>query len=51
MLIVLAILFVIAWVFGFFMFHVMGTLIHLLLVFAAITLVFHWLHTSKGAAV
>jgi Family of unknown function (DUF5670) len=51
MLIVLAILFVVAWVFGYFMFHVLGTLIHLLLVFAAITLVFHFLRSSKGAVV
>lgn len=43
MLIGLAVLFVVAWGFGYFMFHAMGSLIHLLLVFAAISLVFHFL--------
>jgi hypothetical protein len=38
---VIAIVLVLAWAGGFLMFHVAGALIHLLLVFAALSLIFH----------
>lgn len=38
---VIAIVLILAWAGGFLMFHVAGALIHLLLVFAALSLIFH----------
>jgi hypothetical protein len=38
----------IAWIAGFTVFHVAGTLIHLLLVFAVIFLILHFLLGSKS---
>ena len=41
MLLLLAIILVLMWAGGFFAFHVAGALIHLLLLFALVSLVFH----------
>jgi len=48
MLLALFVLLLIMWVMGFFAFHVAGALIHLLLVFALISLVMH-LFTGRTA--
>jgi hypothetical protein len=48
MLLALFVVLVIMWVMGFFAFHVAGALIHLLLVFALISLVMH-LFTGRTA--
>ena len=45
----IAILLVILWLFGFLMFHVASGLIHLLLLFAVISLVIHLFSGSKAA--
>ncbi len=41
MFLILAIVLVILWAGGFFAFHIAGGLIHLLIIFAVISLVFH----------
>jgi len=41
MFLILAIVLVLLWLGGFFMFHVSGFLIHILLIFAVISLVMH----------
>jgi hypothetical protein len=38
----LAVIFIVAWIFGFVVFHVAGGLIHLLLLIALISLVWHF---------
>ena len=38
----LAVIFIVAWIFGFVIFHVAGGLIHLLLLVAIISLVWHF---------
>ncbi len=43
MFLILALVLILAWVGGFFMFHTAGFLIHLLLVFAVISIIFHFL--------
>jgi hypothetical protein len=46
---ILFIVFVIAWIGGFTMFHVAGGLIHLLLVFAVISIVLHFVMGRRAA--
>jgi hypothetical protein len=46
---ILFIVFVIAWIGGFTMFHVAGGLIHLLLVFALISIVLHFVMGRRAA--
>jgi Family of unknown function (DUF5670) len=46
---ILFIVFVIAWVGGFTMFHVAGGLIHLLLVFAVISIILHFVMGRRAA--
>lgn len=46
---ILFIVFVIAWVGGFTMFHVAGGLIHLLLLFAVISIIFHFVMGRRAA--
>ena len=46
---ILFIVLVIAWVGGFAMFHVAGALIHLLLVFAVISIVLHFMMGNRTA--
>ena len=48
MFLILGIVLVLAWIGGFAIFHVSGFLIHLLLVFAVISLVFHFLRGSRA---
>ena len=43
MFLILALVLILAWVGGFFMFHTAGFLIHLLFVFAVISIIFHFL--------
>jgi hypothetical protein len=43
MFLILALVLILLWVGGFFMFHTAGFLIHLLLVFAVISIIFHFL--------
>lgn len=46
----LAILLLLAWVFGFFVFHTAGFLIHILIIFAIIAGVFHFLRGGSRTA-
>jgi hypothetical protein len=46
---ILFVVFVIAWVGGFTMFHVAGGLIHLLLLFAVISIIFHFVMGRRAA--
>ncbi|HZU32592.1 MAG TPA: lmo0937 family membrane protein [Candidatus Angelobacter sp.] len=50
MLLLLAIILFVAWILGFAAFHVAGGLIHLLLIFAVISLIWH-LVTGRRATV
>jgi hypothetical protein len=50
MLLWLAIVLVIAWALGFVVFHVAGGLIHILLVFAVISLILHFVRGRRGVA-
>jgi hypothetical protein len=43
MFLILALVLVLAWVFGFIVFHTAGFLIHILLIFAVISIIFHFL--------
>jgi hypothetical protein len=47
--IILFIVFVVAWIGGFTMFHVAGGLIHLLLVFALVSIVLHFVMGRRAA--
>ena len=49
MFLIIGIVLVLAWVFGFVVFHTAGLLIHLLLVFAVISIIFHFLRGSSRA--
>jgi Family of unknown function (DUF5670) len=49
MFLILAIVLLILWAGGFFVFHVSGFLIHLLIIFAVISLVMHLLRGSKSS--
>jgi len=48
MLLGLAALFVVVWIICFFVFHTLGFLVHILLVLAVISIVFHFLRGSKA---
>ena len=49
MFLILAIVLLVLWVGGFFVMHVSGFLIHLLIIFAEISLVMHLLRGSKSS--
>jgi len=49
MFLILAIVLLVLWVGGFFVFHISGLLIHLLIIFAVISLVMHLLRGSKSS--
>jgi hypothetical protein len=49
MFLILAIVLLVLWVGGFFVMHVSGFLIHLLIIFAVISLVMHLLRGSKSS--
>jgi hypothetical protein len=51
MFLILALVLILAWVGGFVVFHTAGFLIHLLLVFAVISIIFHFLRGGRSAAV
>jgi hypothetical protein len=48
MYLVIAIVLVLAWILGFIVFHVASFLIHLLLIFAVISLILHFVRGSRG---
>ncbi len=50
MFLIIGIVLVLAWLGGFVVFHTAGFLIHLLLVFAVISIVFHFLRGSSSTA-
>jgi hypothetical protein len=50
MFLILGIVLLLAWIGGFVVFHVAGFLIHLLLIFALISIVFHFLRPRGGTA-
>ncbi|HEX3321440.1 MAG TPA: lmo0937 family membrane protein [Terriglobales bacterium] len=47
---ILFVVLLIAWLLGFTVFHVAGGLIHLLLIFAVISLVLHFFRGTRGVA-
>jgi hypothetical protein len=49
MFLILALVLILAWVGGFVVFHTAGFLIHLLLVFAVISIIFHFLRGRSAA--
>lgn len=49
MLMILFVVLLVLWLLGFLAFHVAGGLIHLLLIFAVISLVFHFIRGSRVA--
>lgn len=51
MLLLLFIILLLAWIFGWAVFHVAGGLIHLLLIFAVISLIFHFVRGSSRTTV
>lgn len=50
MFLALAAILVVAWIVGFFVFHTLGFLIHILLVLAVISIVFHFLRGGTKTA-
>ncbi len=50
MFLIIGIVLILAWLGGFVVFHTAGFLIHLLLVFAVISIVFHFLRGSSRTA-
>ena len=50
MLLILFVVLLVAWLLGFVAFHVAGGLIHLLLVLAVISLIFHFVRGSSSPA-
>ncbi len=48
MFLIIGIVLILAWVGGFVVFHTAGFLIHLLLIFAVISIVFHFLRGSSS---
>ena len=48
MFLIIAIVLVVAWLAGFLVFHTAGLLIHLLLVFAVISLILHFVRGSRS---
>jgi len=51
MFLIIGIVLLLAWVGGFVVFHTAGFLIHILLIFAVISIIFHFLRGSSTAAV
>ncbi len=49
MFLAIAVVLVLMWLGGFFMFHTAGFLIHILLIFAVISVVFHFLRGNSRA--
>lgn len=49
MFLLLGVILVIAWLGGFFVFHTAGLLIHILLVFAVISIIFHFIRGGTRA--
>jgi len=47
MFLLLGVILIIAWLGGFLMFHTAGFLIHILLIFAVISIIFHFLRGSR----
>jgi len=50
MFLILAIVLVLLWVGGFFMFHISSFLIHILLIFAVISLIMHFVSGGRRTA-
>jgi hypothetical protein len=50
MFLIIGIVLILAWLGGFVVFHTAGFLIHLLLIFAVISIVFHFLRGSSSTA-
>jgi hypothetical protein len=50
MFLILGLVLLAAWIGGFVIFHVAGFLIHLLLIFALISVLFHFLRPNRGTA-
>lgn len=50
MFLVLGLVLLVAWIGGFVVFHTAGFLIHLLLIFALISVIFHFLRPGRGTA-
>jgi hypothetical protein len=48
MWLIIGIVLIVAWLGGFLVFHTAGFLIHLLLIFAVISIVFHFLRGSRA---
>ncbi|GAC1437871.1 MAG: hypothetical protein NVS1B11_03890 [Terriglobales bacterium] len=46
---ILFVVLLIAWIMGFTVFHVAGSLIHLLLIFAVISLILHFVRGTRAA--
>jgi hypothetical protein len=49
MFLILALVLVLAWIAGFIVFHTAGFLIHILLIFAVISILFHFLRGRSSA--
>lgn len=47
MLLIIGIALVVAWIFAFILFHVTGFLIHLLLIFAFVLILFHFIRAAR----
>jgi len=50
MFLIIALVLLAAWIGGFVMFHTAGFLIHLLLIFAVISVILHFVRGSRAAA-
>lgn len=50
MFLILALVLVVAWLGGFLVFHTAGFLIHLLLIFAVISIIIHFFQRGRGTA-
>ncbi|HLH37435.1 MAG TPA: lmo0937 family membrane protein [Alloacidobacterium sp.] len=50
MFLILALILVLAWIGGFVVFHVAGFLIHLLLIFAVISIILHFVRGARAKA-
>jgi hypothetical protein len=48
MFLILGIVLFVAWILGFAVFHVAGFLIHLLIIFAVISIIFHFIRGSRA---
>jgi hypothetical protein len=50
MFLIIALILILAWIGGFVVFHTAGFLIHLLLIFAVISIIFHFLRGRSSTA-